>query len=52
MTAIKAQITDANIVAVLAGGVGAAIGFVLLWFGIRKVVRMVMGAFRKGRLSA
>ena len=29
----------------------AVIGFVFLWWGVRKLVGMVMAAFRKGRLS-
>ena len=44
-------ISVSNIVAVLAAVTAGAIALVFLWWGIRKVVRMLMSAFRKGRLS-
>jgi urease accessory protein UreF len=36
---------------VLAVGLGLSIGLVLLWFAARKVTKMVMAAFRKGKLT-
>lgn len=41
----------ANVVSILGIGIAAAIGLVLLWWGARKLVRVVMGAFRKGKIS-
>ena len=38
----------ANILAI-AGGV--CVGLVFLWWGVRKVVSMLMAAFRNGKLS-
>lgn len=50
MSAITAQISVGTIVEVLAVGVGAAVGLVFMWWGARKLTRMLMGAFRKGNL--
>ncbi len=51
INAVTAQISVATIVEVLAYAVPIAIVMVFAWWGIRKVTRMVMGAFRKGRLK-
>lgn len=51
VTAITGLITNANIITILAGAAGVAIGFVFMWWGVRKVSKIIMGAFRKGRLS-
>ena len=48
--AMTAQFTVANIVNVLALTITACIGLVFAWWGMRKTVRMVMSAFKKGRL--
>ena len=48
---VTEYISVSNIVAVLAAVTAGAIALVFLWWGIRKVVRMLMSAFRKGRLS-
>ena len=40
-----------NIVAILGAGIGAVIGLFLSWWGARKLVRMLMGAFKKGKVS-
>lgn len=50
-TAITTQITVANIVGVLAGAVGIAIGFVFMWFAYRKGKAIVTAAFKKGSLK-
>lgn len=49
--AITAQISISTVVGVVAAGVGLAIGFVFMWWGGRKLVRMLMGAFKKGKLG-
>lgn len=51
LTAITSQITATNILGVVAGAGGVAIGFVFLWWGGRKLTSIIMGAFRKGRLK-
>lgn len=52
LTAITGQISVTTVIAVVAGAIGAAIGLVFMWWGVRKLIRVIMGAFRKGRLSA
>lgn len=52
LTAITDQISVTTVIAVVAGAIGAAIGLVFMWWGVRKLIRVIMGAFRKGRLSA
>ena len=51
LTAISEQISVSTVVAVLASAVGISIGLVFMWWGARKATRMLMAAFRKGRLS-
>lgn len=52
ISAITAQISVDSIVGVLASVVGAGVGLVFLWWGVRKAISALMAAFRKGRLSA
>lgn len=40
-----------NIVAIVGSGIGAVIGLFLAWWAARKLVRMLMGAFKKGKVS-
>lgn len=49
--AVTAQVSVSTIVEVLAYAVPVVIGMVFMWWGVRKVVRMVMSAFRKGKIS-
>lgn len=49
--AVTAQISVTSVVEILAYAAAICIAFVFLWWGVRKVVRMIMSAFRKGRLS-
>ena len=51
VTALGAQISVANIVAVLASLAAIAVIFVFMWWGIRKAVRVIMASVRKGKLS-
>ena len=51
LTAITGQISVSTVVAVLAAGAGACIGLVFMWWGARKLISIVMGAFRKGKVS-
>ena len=46
---LTSQISVSTVVSVLAIAVGAAIGFVFMWWGIRKVYKVIMSAFRVGR---
>lgn len=49
--AVTAQVSVSTVVEVLVYAVPVVIGLVFMWWGVRKVVRMVMSAFRKGRIS-
>lgn len=49
--AMTGQISISTIVATLAVFVGAVIGIVFMWWGVRKAVRTIMAAFRKGKVS-
>lgn len=49
--AMTGQISVSTIVATLAVFVGAVIGIVFMWWGVRKAVRTIMAAFRKGKVS-
>ena len=51
ISAMTAQISVATIVGVLATIVAACIGIVFMWWGVRKAVRALMSAFRKGKIS-
>lgn len=51
ISAMTAQVSVATIVGVLASIVAACIGIVFMWWGVRKAVRALMGAFRKGKIS-
>lgn len=51
ITAMTAQISVATIVGVMATIVAACIGIVFMWWGVRKAVRALMAAFRKGKIS-
>ena len=51
ISAITGQVSVSTVVGVLAAGVGACIGLVFMWWGLRKMTRAIMSAFRKGKLS-
>lgn len=44
------NITPANILTVLASGITLCLALCFAWWGAKKLSRMFMGAFRKGRL--
>lgn len=51
ISSLTAQISVSTVVGVLATTVAAGIGLVFMWWGVRKAVRTIMAAFRKGRMS-
>ena len=51
MDALTAQISVSSIVGVLATLVTAGIGLVFMWWGVRKALRSLMSAFKKGKMS-
>lgn len=50
-TALVASITPGQIVAVLAAIIGVGMTFVLMWFGVRKLVSIFKKAVTKGKIS-
>ena len=50
LSAMTGQISVATVVGVLASVVGAGIGLVFMWWGVRKLARTLMAAFRSGKL--
>lgn len=48
---VTAQVNVSNIVTVVAAVAVIAIGLVFMWWAARKAARMIMGAFRKGKLG-
>lgn len=51
LTALQNQISVSTIVEVLAIAAGAAVGLAFMWWGVRKLVRVLMSAFKKGKVS-
>lgn len=48
---VTSTISIGNVITVILAVIGVCVGFVFFWWGIRKVVRMVMAAFKKGKIS-
>lgn len=46
-----ATINISNLTTILVYGVGIAIGLFLLWWGARKLIRIVTAAFKRGKVS-
>lgn len=51
MTALTNQLSVSTVVEVLAVLAGASVGLAFMWWGVRKLVRVLMGAFKKGKIS-
>lgn len=51
VSGMTSQISVSTVVGVLASVIGAVMGLVFMWWGIRKVTRMFMSAFRSGKVS-
>ncbi len=48
---LTGQFSVSTAMGVVGAVVGAGIGLVFAWWGVRKVTRGVMSAFKKGKLS-
>ena len=48
---LTAQINVTNILAIVAALVGCAVGLAFMWWGVRKLIRVIMAAFKKGKVS-
>ena len=51
-TALVASITPAQIVSILAAIIGVGMTFLLMWFGVRKLVSIFKKAVTKGKIYA
>lgn len=51
ISAITGQISTSTVAEVLTYAAGIAIALVFFWWGVRKALRVLMSAFRKGRMS-
>lgn len=51
MTALTGQISVSTVVEVLAVVAGACVGLAFMWWGVRKLTRALMSAFKKGKVS-
>lgn len=48
---LQSQISVDTVVGILGTCAGVAAGFAFMWWGVRKVVRALMAAFKKGKIS-
>lgn len=51
LEALQAQISVATVVEVLTVLAGACVGLAFMWWGVRKLARSLMAAFKKGKVS-
>lgn len=51
LTTLQGQLSVPTVVEVLAIAAGACAGFAFMWWGVRKITRALMGAFKKGKIS-
>lgn len=52
ISALTEQLNVQTVVGVMAVIVASTVGFAFLYWGVRKAVAALMGAFKKGRVSA
>lgn len=50
-TALTTAVTPAQIITIIAAVIGVGMTFVLMWFGIRKLVSIFRKAVTKGKIS-
>lgn len=50
-TALTSAVTPADILSLLGNIIGFGIPFVLMWFGVRKVVKIFKSAVMKGKIT-
>lgn len=51
LTTLQNQISVETVVGVLGVAAGAAVGLAFMWWGVRKLVKVLMSAFKKGKIS-
>lgn len=50
ITSLTSAITPSQLLAILATVVGVGMGFVLMWFGVRKIINLFTSALRNGNI--
>lgn len=48
---LQGQISVSTVVGVLATAAGVSVGLAFMWWGVRKLTRVLMSAFKKGKVS-
>lgn len=51
LNALSSGLSSSEIIAIIAAGLGVSVGMVILWWGSRKLVKMVMSAFQSGKIK-
>lgn len=51
LSVLQEQISVSTVVGVLGVAAGAAVGLAFMWWGVRKLVKVLMSAFKKGKVS-
>ena len=51
ITKLQEQISVSTVVEVLGVTAAACVGLAFMWWGVRKVTRALMSAFKKGKIS-
>lgn len=51
ITALTTAVTPTQIITIIAGIIGVGMTFVLMWFGVRKLVSIFRKAVTKGKIS-
>lgn len=51
INAMTTQISVTTVMSVLVAAIGAGIGFVFMWWGVRKLLSTFFSGFRKGKAS-
>lgn len=52
ISALQAAITPAQLLTILGTVIGVGMTFVLMWFGVRKIIKVFTTALERGKLRA
>ena len=51
VTILQTQVSVSTVVGVIGSILAVCVGFAFFWWAVRKVIRMLMSAFKKGKVS-
>ena len=51
VTILQNQVSVSTVVGVIASILAVCVGFAFFWWAVRKVIRMLMSAFKKGKVT-